>query len=51
MKLIIARYPELREPAEFRFFWSYFWILEYMLRSDTLDEEAIQKKRDIYIFF
>ncbi len=48
MKLILARYPELREPAEFRYFWSFFWILEYMLRSTELDEEAKRKKKEIY---
>ena len=47
MKLIVARYPELREPAEFRYFWSFFWILEYILRSSSLDEEAIRKKKEI----
>ncbi len=48
MELICARYPELRDAAEFRYFWSYFWILEYMLRSPDLDDEAIRKKKEIY---
>ena len=48
MKQIISKFPELWEPAEFRYFWSFFWILEYMLRSTALDEEAKQKKKEIY---
>ena len=48
MRMIVAKYPELRDPAEFRYFWSYFWILEYMLRSASLGKEAICKKREIF---
>ena len=48
MRLILDRYPELKKPAEFRYYWSFFWILEYMLRSDSLNEEAVRKKQEIY---
>ena len=48
MKMICSAYPELKKAAEFRYYWSYFWVLEYMLRSPSMDQAAIEQKKRIY---
>lgn len=48
MHLVCNAFPELKKEAEFRYFWSYFWVLEYMLRSPSLSEKAVNEKKQIY---
>lgn len=50
MQLVKKAYPEMKREAEFRYYWSHFWVLDYMLRTGCLDSEAIQKKREICRF-
>lgn len=48
MELVCTAFPKLRKAAEFRYYWSYFWVIEYMLRTPNLDQEALNKKKEIY---
>ena len=50
MQLVKRVYPEMKKEAEFRYYWSHFWVLDYMLRTGCLDSEAIQTKKEICRF-
>ena len=50
MELVVAAYPQLRKAAEYRYLWSYYWVLEYMLQSDTLTEADRKEKKEMMRF-
>ncbi|MBQ3930838.1 MAG: glycosyltransferase family 2 protein [Firmicutes bacterium] len=50
MELVVAAYPHLRKAAEYRYLWSYYWVLEYMLQSDTLSEADRKEKKEMMRF-
>ena len=50
MELVVAAYPQLRKAAEYRYLWSYYWVLEYMLQSDTLSEADRKEKKEMMRF-
>ena len=50
MDLVLSHYPDLKYEAEYRFFWSYFWILEYILRQKKRDNVVLDEKKKIMSF-
>lgn len=50
MDLVISKYPDLRYEAEYRYFWAYCYVLDYMCRTKLANEKDKKDKTEIVSF-